>query len=79
MACLAYMVADTLRFNIIDKDNNSDLFFSDNPVYSIQDVKLLTKNSVNQFDTLALQVRPAALNTSLPIYQHLYLKVKHYI
>lgn len=83
VACLAYMVADTLRFNIIDKDNNSDLFFSDNPVYSIQDVKLLTKNSVNQFDTLALQVSSAGslkyflahISAPVPQGETLYLKI----
>lgn len=83
VTCLAYMVADTLRFNIIDKNSNSDLFFSDNPAYSIEDIKVLKKNSINKFDTLALQVSSAGslkyfgvqISAPYPQGEILYLKI----
>ena len=41
--CLAVVIPDTLRFNVLDKETKVDLFFSDSPAYDTTEIQLLKK------------------------------------
>ncbi|MBK1439812.1 hypothetical protein JHJ32_07445 [Parapedobacter sp. ISTM3] len=43
--CLAVINPDTLRFNVLNKQTNSDLFFSDSPLYDTTELKLYQKDN----------------------------------
>jgi hypothetical protein len=56
IGCTAQYIAPTLRFQVIDKNDGTDLFFAAAPKFSTSDIKVHFKNSQNKLDSLAPQV-----------------------
>jgi hypothetical protein len=55
--CLAVYISPTLNFQVVDKTNNVDYFFSSSPVYAASDLKIYFKNATNKIDSISPPVR----------------------
>ena len=42
--CLAILAPDTLRFNVVDKNTGMDLFFSNSPIYTTDQIYLTVQD-----------------------------------
>lgn len=51
-----YFAPPILSFNIVDQSSGKDLFFSDNPLYQLADVKVYFNDHTNKPDSLTPRV-----------------------
>jgi len=54
--CLAIVVPDTLRFNILSKESKTDLFFSTDAVYDTSEIELFRKEVNGNLQKVQLAV-----------------------
>jgi hypothetical protein len=57
----AALILPSFNFQITDKTTGADLFFSAQPVYTLNDIKVVFRNGNNKIDSLA---PPQTINTS---------------
>src|ERR1700754_668139 len=49
----AALILPSFNFQLVDKNTGADLFFSAQPAYSLNDIKVIFKNANNKVDSLA--------------------------
>ena len=61
--CLPVIYPDTLMFSLIDQNSHEDLFFGEDPLYSIDNFYVLREsiNNHNQLDTVEMSSEGAPL------------------
>lgn len=50
VACFAHLNPDTLRFVVLDKESEANLFFSDDPAYDTTELKLFAKGAGGELE-----------------------------
>ncbi|RDC55855.1 hypothetical protein DU508_16480 [Pedobacter chinensis] len=68
--CLPAIIPDSLRFNIVDKNTGEDLFFSNTPVYTTNQIHFL-------IDDMATNISPV-VKTSVSLGKHFLIRFGGY-
>lgn len=56
VACLTHLNPDTLRFVVLDKESEANLFFSDAPAYDTTELRLFAKGAANKLEPTHLGI-----------------------